>query len=154
MYSGYQKQLPRLPLHECDVEYQRLNRRTVQGAMEEAFYRLGPKNEVFIYGSSRLVIVVVYRYHFSISNAMIIPPRTDTGVHALSTSAIVDLEVAEDDERGDLKLGKRMEKSLVGFGKDGKRYFDPKLITAVVNRVFSQAELPIRSVLQHPCLAT
>ena len=52
-FRGYQKQLPRVPLHERTVLHQGEDRRTVQGAIEEALARLRPRNEVTLNGSSR-----------------------------------------------------------------------------------------------------
>ncbi len=62
-------------------------------------------------------------------------PRTDSGVHALCSSALVDLEADQE-----------YRSRHVGFGADGKRYFDPKSVTSVANKLFAEGEIPIRSV--------
>ncbi len=62
--------------------------------------------------------------------------RTDSGVHSLGSSAIVTLEAEQD-----LKWSR-----FVAEGRDGRLHFDPRKISGLVNELFAEGEIPIRSV--------
>jgi tRNA U38,U39,U40 pseudouridine synthase TruA len=102
-FLGSQKQVKRIPPHLWTEDYVFNDRKTVQGSLESFLIRLRPVNEPRVQLSS----------------------RTDRGVHALSTTAIVDLQRQAD-----------------GIGN--LTYFDPKLITAKLNDYFSISNINIR----------
>jgi len=102
-FIGSQIQTKRIPPPEWTESYVASNRKTVQGAIEVALLHLQPANEPRIQLSS----------------------RTDTGVHALSTTAVVDLE-------------------LIRRVKNNYLYFPPKYITGRLNSYFASAKIDIR----------
>lgn len=102
-FLGSQKQSKRIPPHLWTENYVFNDRKTVQGAIESFLIRLRPINEPRLHLAS----------------------RTDKGVHALSTTAIVDLQRSSG-------------------GDKNKPYFEPKFITAKLNDFFSIAGLNIR----------
>jgi len=102
-FIGFQTQSPRAPSHTKSAWDFWIGRRTVQGAIEEAILKLRPRNDPILLGSS----------------------RTDAGVHALETSATVDL--------------KRRVNNI-----NESEYYRPKQITDALNDRFVTAQLPIR----------
>ena len=90
LFSGFQTQTPRVSSHTKTALDFWLGRKTVQGAIEEALLKLRPRNEPILVGSSRYICL----FHHSniICRRWCLVTRTDTGVHALETTATVDLK--------------------------------------------------------------